>query len=163
MFEEVFFIKNNIKKVVLKAVIVSYEVVEPGTALSLHREPRSRQGFGRGKSITYGRLSPPLSAFNHTLCEQNIKTCPFVCRRRIVVDGVGRSGAERPARAAVDCRITRTLPRVYLEQSFRGALSKKYDFVLQCEEDWRPHPALLTLLYLLLSRPQLQIKSLLAV
>lgn len=44
-----------------------------------YREPRSRQGFGRGKSITYGRLSPPLSAFNHTLCEQNIKTCPFVC------------------------------------------------------------------------------------
>lgn len=63
----------------------------------LHGEPRSRLGFGGGKSITYGRLSPPLSAFNHTLCEQNIKTCPFVCRRRIVAGraprGLAASGA----------------------------------------------------------------------
>lgn len=55
-------------------------------ALVPDREPRSRQGHGWGKSITYGRLSPPLSAFNHTLCEQNIKTCPFVCQRRFDVD-----------------------------------------------------------------------------
>lgn len=83
----------------------------------LHGEPRSRLGFGGGKSITYGRLSPPLSAFNHTLCEQNIKTCPFVCRRRIVAGraprGLAASGAGSGAVAGG--LLAR---RVYFGQSF---------------------------------------------
>lgn len=51
-----------------------------------------------GKSITYGRLSPPLSAFNHTLCEQNIKTCPFVCRRETILDHDAGVASERVAK-----------------------------------------------------------------
>lgn len=133
------------------------------------RGPRSRQGFGRGKSITYGRLSPPLSAFNHTLCEQNIKTCPFVCRRRIVVDrGCGESmsdlgseerGGRRPCEE-LDSRgqfhefTWNKVCEVFLQRST----------VLYCNVrkiGGVPRPATVINFAALLSGPQVRIKSLL--
>lgn len=41
-----------------------------------------------------------LSAFNHTLCEQNIKTCPFVYRRRAAACGGGGGGGGGSGAAA---------------------------------------------------------------
>lgn len=116
-------------------------VINRKTAVQ-ERGPRSRQGFARGKSITYGRLSPPLSSFNHTLCEQNIKTCPFVCRRRIVVDpGCGlRRGevkiSERESGAGGsgdDYGPTWPLYGVYLIQSFPRC---SYKEVRVCTAMW---------------------------
>lgn len=108
-----------------KRVSDNLKVNESRIAPLPYRESRCRQGFGRGKSITYGRLSPPLSAFNHTLCEQNIKTCPFVCRRRFVALKSGRNRwaifeatSVADGRADTGGRRRSAIRRVYFEQSF---------------------------------------------
>lgn len=126
-------------KVVFRTFLASYEVMRSRTSLLPEREPLSRGGFA-GKSITYGRLSPPLSAFNHTLCEQNIKTCPFVCRRRIAVVAPRAAGADAGASSGAGSgRPTagRGRREFTSDKVLRGVLTKKYGFVLQREEDWR--------------------------
>lgn len=141
-----FIINLECRKVVLNAFPTSWEVNESRIAPLPYRESRSRQGFGRGKSITYGRLSLPLSAFNHTLCEQNIKTCPFVCRRRLAkVWGAGEVAKrflERRAwltgeRILAD-DVARLLAEFTWNKVLRGVLIQKYGLVLHREEDWRP-------------------------
>lgn len=141
-----FIIYLQCRKVVLNAFPKSWEVNELRIAPLPYRESRSRQGFGRGKSITYGRLSLPLSAFNHTLCEQNIKTCPFVCRRRFAkVWGAGEVAkrfSERRAWLTGERILADVVARPSTEFTWnkvlRGVLIKKYGFVLHREEDWRP-------------------------